>query len=138
MDPKRNELRDRLLAQQAPDPERLAAYRKGVEAMVEHLRRQAWWVGCAYAALVILGTVALTFGAVAVAAVALFLAARQGAGLADVWVPAVGSLACLAGAVALVRHVRTRKRLGDLLLEVKRLEMRVLELEEAQRGRGEQ
>jgi hypothetical protein len=34
--------------------------------------------------------------------------------------------------------VRTRKRLGDLLLEVKRLEMRVLELEEAQRGRGEQ
>ena len=56
MDPKKSELRDRLLAQQAPDPERLAAYRKGVEAMVEHLRRQAWWVGCAYAVLVILGT----------------------------------------------------------------------------------
>ena len=138
MDPTRRELRDRLLAQQAPDPERLAEYRKGVEAMVEQLRRQTWWVGCSYAALVILGTGVLTFGAVALAAVALFLAARQGAGLADVWVPAVGSLACLAGAVALVRHVRTRKRLGDLLLEVKRLEMRVLELEEAQRGRGEQ
>jgi hypothetical protein len=138
MDPKKSELRDRLLAQQAPDPERLAAYRKGVEAMVEHLRRQAWWVGCASAALVILGTAVLAVGAVALAAVTLYLAARQGGGLADVWVPAVGSLACLAGAAALVRHVRTRKRLGDLLVEVKRLEMRVLELEEAQRGQGEQ
>jgi hypothetical protein len=138
MDPTRRELRDRLLAQQAPDPERLAAYRKGVDALVEHLRRQAWWVGCAYAALVILGTAVLAVGAVALAAGALYLAARQGGGGADAWAPAVGSLACLAGAVALVRHVRTRKRLGDLLLEVKRLEVRVLELEEAQRGRGEQ
>lgn len=136
MDPHRDELRDRLLAQQAPDPERLAEYRKGVEAMLEQLRRQTWWAGCAHAFLVILGAVVLSFGAFALALVALYLAARQGAGPGDVWVPALGSALCLFGAFALVRHLRNRKRLGELLLEVKRLEMRVLELEEAQRGRG--
>jgi hypothetical protein len=137
MDPQTARLREHLLAQQAPDPERLAEYRKGVEAMVEQLRQQTWWVGCAYAFLVILGTVVLSLGAFVLAAVGLWLAARQGAGLADVWVPALGSALCLVGAVALIRHFRSRKRMGDLLLEVKRLELRVLELEEAQRGRGE-
>jgi hypothetical protein len=137
MDPQRNELRDRLLAQQAPDPERLAEYRKGVEAMVEQLRRQAWWVGCAYAFLVILGVVVLFFGAFALGIIAFYLAAQQGAGLAAVWVPALGSVLGLLGAFALVRHLRNQKRMGDLLLEVKRLEMRVLELEESQRGRDE-
>lgn len=137
MDPQRDKLRDRLLAQQAPDPEQLAEYRKGVEAMVEQLRRQTWWVGCAYAFLVILGTVVLSFGAFVLAAVGLSLAARQGAGLADVWVPALGSALCLVGVIALVRHFRNQKRMGDLLLEVKRLELRVVELEDAQRGRGE-
>ena len=137
MDPKRDELRDRLLAQQAPDPERLAEYRKEVEAMLEQLRRQTWWTGCAYAFLVILGAVVLFFGAFALGSVALYLAAGKGNGLAEVWVPALGSALCLVGGVALVRHMRHRKRVGDLLLEVKRLEMRVLELEAAQRGRGE-
>jgi hypothetical protein len=137
MDPKRNELRDRLLAQQAPHPERLAEYRKGVEAMLEQVRRETWWAGCAYAFLVILGTVVLFCGAFVLAAVCLWLAARQGAGLADAWVPALGSVLCLAGAIALVRNLRNRKRMGDLLVEVKRLEMRVRELEESQRGQGE-
>lgn len=138
MDPKRNDLRDRLLAQQAPDPERIAEYRKGVEAMLEQLRRERWWVGCAFAFLVILGAVVLFVGAFALGAVGLYLAAaNQGGGLAAVWAPALGSALCLFGAVALLRHYRHRNRLGDLLLEVKRLEMRVLELEESQRGRGE-
>ena len=137
MDPQRNELRDRLLAQQAPDSERLAEYRKGVETMLEQLRRENRLIGCAYAFLILLGTVILAFGAFVLAAVSLYLAARQGASPADVWVPALGSLLCLVAAVALVRHWRNRKRLGELLLEMKRLEMRVLELEAAQRGQGD-
>ena len=117
MDPLRNELRDRLLAQQTPDPERLAEYRKGVEAMLEQLRRETWWSGCAYAFLVLLGTVMLIFGVIVLAAMSLYLGVRQGASLADVWVPALGSLLCLVAAVALVRHWRNRKRLGELLLD---------------------
>src|SRR5690242_16092320 len=116
MDPKRRELKDRLLAQQATDPEKLAEYRKGVEAMLEQLRRERWWVGLAYAFLLVLGTVVLFFGAFVLGSVALFLAARQGAGLADVWVPALGSALCLLGAIALLRHFRHRTRTRDVLL----------------------
>jgi len=137
MDPRKNELGDRLLAQQAPDPERLAEYRKGVEVMLEQARRETWWAGCAYAFLVILGVVALFFGAFVLGMTGFWLAARQGSGLMEVLVPALGSALCLFGAVALVRHLRNRKRVGDLPVEVKRLELRILELEEAQRGRGE-
>jgi hypothetical protein len=134
MESKSNNLRDRLLAQQMTNPERMAEYRKGVEAMLEQERRETWWTGCAYAFLVILGTIGLVFGTFAFALLGLYLAAREGSGLLDVWVPALGSLLCFVGAIALVRHLRNRKRVGDLLVEVKRLEMRVLELEEERRG----
>ncbi len=137
MDLYRDELRDRLLAQHAPDAERLAEYRKGVEAMLEQVHRQTWWVGCAYAVLVVLGTAALSFGTLLLGIATLYLASRRGAGLGDVWVPALGSALCLFGAVVLVRHLRQRKRTGDLLLELKRLELRILELETTQRLRSE-
>jgi hypothetical protein len=125
-------LKEGLLRQQAPNPERLAEYRKEVEAMLEHLRRERWWVGLARAVLTALGAIALSFGALALGAFGLYLAAGPG-GLAQAWVPALGGLACLLGAAACLRYFTKRNLAGDLLLEVKRLEMRVLELAESQR-----
>ncbi len=137
MDATRNELKERLLAQQVPDPERLANYRKGVEAMLEQLQRERWWVGLAQAILLVLGIVVLFFGTFVFGMVSLYLAAEQNASLVQVWLPALLGLLCLGGAIALLRHFSRRARTRDLLLEIKRLELRVLELEESQRTRGE-
>jgi hypothetical protein len=137
MDPKGDELRDRLLAQQAPDPEKIAAYRKGVEAMIDQLHRERWWIGCSFAFLFSLGVVALFFGAFVFGVLGFYLAAMQGVELVDVLIPALGSILCLAGAIGLLWYFRRRGRTRDLLLEIKRLEMRVLELEQTQHSKGD-
>jgi hypothetical protein len=137
MDPKRNDLKERLLAQQVSDPERLAEYRKGVEAMLDQLRRESWWVGLAQACLVILGVVVLLFVAAVLGFAAFCLPVGQNASLTGNGLPALGALLSLLGAVALVWHLNRRSRKINHLLEVNRLEMRVLDLEEAQRNRGE-
>jgi hypothetical protein len=129
-------LRERLLARQPPAPERLAEYRKEVETMLEQLRRERWWIGLGRAALAVLGVVVLLFGALALGAQGLYLMAGPG-GLSQAWVPALGGLLCLLGAVALARRLSTRTTNGELLLEVKRLELKVMEMEESQRRRSE-
>jgi hypothetical protein len=119
-------LRDRLFDEQWPHPEKLARYRKEVEALLEELRRRQWWADAVRAVLTILGAIVLfpltfLFGLIFF----YFLLAAPAAA----WLPGVAGLACLAGAVALVRWVFQRRG-DDLLLEVKRLQAQGLEFEE--------
>jgi hypothetical protein len=127
MGPHNEPLRDRLMAQQEPAPEKLARYRQEVEALLEQLRRRRWWIDAVRAVLTTLGAVVLfpltaLFGA-------MFLYLVGGTNPEAAWCPAAAGLACLAGAAALVRWF-FRRREDDLLLEVKRLQAQGLELEE--------
>ena len=128
MGPHDEPLRDRLIARQEPPAEELARYRKEVEALLEQLRRRKWWVDAVRAVLTTLGAIVLFPLAVLFGLMFLYLLVG-GATLAEAWCPATAGLVCLAGAVALVRWF-FRQRSDDLLLEVKRLQARGLELEE--------
>ncbi len=128
MGPPDEPLRERLLAQQGPPPEKLARYRQEVEALLEELRRRQWWIDAVRAVLTTLGAIVLLPLAVLFGLMFLHLLVG-GVTLAEAWCPATAGLACLAGAVALLRWF-FRRRTDDLLLELKRLQAQGLEFEE--------
>jgi hypothetical protein len=125
MEPAKSEFRDRLLAQQTADPESLRAYRGEVEAMLARqeklLRREKWGAGALWVYAVLLGTAFLTLGG-------LWQVIPAG-----VWLPAFAGFLLLGAAVELLKHFINRARV-EILKEVKRVEMRVLELHELLRG----
>ena len=134
MGPHDEPLRDRLIAQQGPAPEKLARYRQEVEALLEQLRRRKWWADAVRAVLTTLGAIVLFPLAVLFGLMVLYLLVG-GATLTEAWCPATAGLVCLAGAVALVRWF-FRRRTDELLLEVKRLQAQGLALEEQLRRQG--
>ena len=133
MEPRDESMRDRLPAQQELRPEKLAQYRREVDALLERLRRRKWWADAVRATLTTLGAVVLFPLAVLFGLMFLCLLAG-GTDRTAAWFPAAAGLACLAGAVVLVRWY-FRRRDDDLLLEVKRLQAQGLEFEEQLRRR---
>jgi hypothetical protein len=125
MDPNDKLLRERLMAQQEPNPEKLARYREAVEAMLEQQRRHNWWVDSVRAILTIVGAIVLFPLAILFGLMFMYLLVG-GATLIEAWCPATAGLLCLAGAVALVRWFFSR-RADDLLMEVKRLQAQEFE-----------
>lgn len=128
MEPHDEPLRDRLMAQQEPNPEKLARYREAVEALLEQLQRRKWWVDAVRAVLTTVGAIVLFPLAVFFGLMFVYLLVG-GATLIEAWLPATAGLLSLAGAIALVRWF-FRRRTDDLLLEVKRLQAQGLEIEE--------
>lgn len=127
MKPMSDEFRERLLAQQTTAPEKLALYRKEVQAMLERneqvLRRQKWYVRVLWLFLVATVTALLVAGGFrSTSPLGTFSAI-----LACVWL--------LFGAVELLKYFINRSRV-ELLKEIKRVEMNVLELRELLHGRG--
>jgi hypothetical protein len=121
MDNKPEPLRDRLLAQFEPDSEKLAAYRKEVEAMLEQNERALWWqgwyAGAMWVFVVLLGTAFFVLG-----------------GMRSDSPPGIflGIFACfmlIGAAVEMVKFFINRSRI-EVLKEVKGLELQILELKE--------
>jgi hypothetical protein len=133
MEPHDEPLRDRLLAQQRPTAEKLARYRLEVDTLLEQLHRRKWWIDAVHAVLTILGVMVLFPSTVLFGLMFLYLL-TGGASFAEAWCPATAGLVCLAGAVAQMRWF-SRRRLDDLVLEVKRLQAQGLEFEEQLRRR---
>jgi hypothetical protein len=121
-------LRDRLLAQHVPGPEKLARYQKEVAAMLDRnergLRREKW------------GMWLLWGFAVAYLVVFLLLSGFWQPTPERTWfcVLAGAGLLVLCGAVEIVKHFINRARI-ELLKELKRLELEVLHLRESLPGR---
>lgn len=135
MEPRDESMRDRLPAQHEPDPEKLARYRKDVEALMERLRRRKWWKDAARAVLTTLGAVVL-FPLAALFGLAFLYLLAGGTDRTAAWFPATAGVACLAGAILLVRWY-FRRRDDDLLLEVKRIQAQGLEFEEQLRRQAD-
>jgi hypothetical protein len=119
MKPSPDPLRERLLAQFEPAPDRLAAYREEVHAMLEKnertLRLQKWYAGAIWIFVVLLGTSFLVLGGL------------RGDTPPGTW---LGILACfflISAAVELVKYFINRSRV-EVLKEVKGLELQVREL----------
>jgi hypothetical protein len=135
MEAKKNDLGNRLLAQQGTQPEKRSHYEKEVEAMLEKLRQESWWLGVAHASIVVLFAVVLFF----TASVLCYFTCQV------VFYPELLSFLLLAlgwclfflAALALLWHLNRRTQMNDVLLQVKGLDMRLLELEEAQRSGDE-
>ncbi len=126
MEPNDNPLRDRLLAQHVPPADRLAQYRKEVDAMLERqektLRRQKWYAGAFWIYAVLLATTFLTLSS--------FLATPPGIAMSFFAI-----LLLLAAAVELLKYFLNRGRV-EMLKEVKRLEIQLLEIREQLRGKA--
>lgn len=137
MGPRNDDLRDRLLAQQEPAADRLAHYRREVEAMLTRLDRENRWADAVRALLVTFGSLLLFFLSLLFGVVGSYLLlAKKNAGKVEMMLPALIGLVCLIAAIGLLRWFFKRRRSEDLLLEVKRLQVQVLELQEQLRGRG--
>ena len=122
----KSRLRESLLAQQAPDPDRFARYRKEIQMTLEQnergLRRERRYVIVLWLYLVALCTGFMIIGGM------------HATTTLGVW---FGVLACfwfLFGAVELLKHFINRARV-DVLKEVKGLELRILELQDQLRQR---
>lgn len=117
-----DDLRDRLLGQATPDPDRLEAYREGVRSMLERnergLRRERMFVP-------------LIWGFVVFMVVAFsYLGQSRPERPAGVYFGLGLMLSFLAiwGAVELLKHFINRARV-EILKEIKGIEMRLLEIE---------
>ncbi len=109
MEPHDEPLRDRLIDEQWPPPEKLVRYRKEVDALLEQLRRRTWWADAVRAVLTILGAIVLFPLAVLFGLMFVYLLVG-GSSLAAAWFPATAGTLCLAGGVALVRWSFRRRR----------------------------
>jgi hypothetical protein len=120
METSENPLRDRLLAQHTPEPGRLAQYRKEVDAMLEQhektLRRQKWYAAAIWIYAVLLTTVFLTMSG--------FIGTPPG-----IVMSFLGIFLSVAAAVELLKYFLNRGHV-EMLKEIKRLEIHVLELQE--------
>lgn len=130
MEPSRAELRDRLLGQQEVPPNLLAQYRKDVDLMVEEIRRRKWWVDLVQAVLVTVGSLVLFFVSAFSWLVAFLLLAKQGVTPAEVAIPAVVGISALLGVIILLRYYFRRGKSEDVLLELKRIQLQLLELQD--------
>jgi hypothetical protein len=120
-------MRERLLAQFEPDPDKLAACRKEIHAMLERnerrLRLERWFTGSIWAFVVLLGVVLMYLGQ---------QSSRPGA----IW---MGLTACFFASVfsiELVKYFINRARV-DVLKHVKGLELQLLEIKEQLNRRGQ-
>lgn len=118
----RDDLRDRLLGQATPDPDRLAVYREGVRSMLERnergLRRERMFVP-------------LIWGFVVFMVVAFsYLGQSRPERPAGVYFGLGLMLSFLSiwGAVELLKHFINRARV-EILKEIKGIELRLLEIE---------
>lgn len=130
MEPSRAELRDRLLGQQEVPPNMLAQYRKDVDLMVEEIRRRKWWVDLVQAVLVTVGSLVLFLVSAFSWLVAFLLLAKQGVTPAEVAIPAVVGISALLGVIILLRYYFRRGKSEDVLLELKRIQLQLLELQD--------
>ena len=125
MEPLRESLRERLLAQGEPTSEKMAVYRKEIQTMLEKnekvLRRQKWYAG------------AIWIWAVALTTTFLLLAGWLGKTPVGVLWGMMASLLLIAGAVELLKYFINRSRV-ELLKEMKGLEVQLLEIKEQLRG----
>ena len=120
-------LRDRLISQNEPTPQKLARYRREVDELLVQVHRRRWWIDGVRAVLTTLGVIVLFPLAILFGAIGLYMLVSP-APVAAALPVAVG-LACLAGGTALLWWF-FRRRSDNLLLEVKRLQAQGLELEE--------
>jgi hypothetical protein len=120
MEPSNHPLREGLLAQHVPSPGRLAQYRKEVDAMLEQqektLRRQKWYAGAIWIYAVLLATAFLMISS--------FLQTPPGIAMSF-----FGIFLMIAAAVELLKYFLNRDRV-EMLKEVKRLEIHLLEIRE--------
>src|SRR5262245_60240149 len=121
MESNNDSLRARLMAQSEPSADKMASYRKEIQAMLDKneisLRRQKWYSGAIWFYVVALTTIFLLLGA-----------RRADTPVAVLW----GMFACLlliAGAVELLKYFINRSRV-ELLKELKGLEVQLLEMKE--------
>jgi len=121
MDKKPETLRERLLAQFEPDRDKLATYRKEVQAMLEKnertLRLQKWYAGSIWIFVILMGTCFMTLGGL------------YNDKPASIW---LGLSACFfvsAFSLELVKYFINRSRV-EVLKEVKGLELQLLEIKE--------
>ncbi len=121
MDHKPEPLRERLLAQFEPDRNKLASYRKEVQAMLEQnertLRWQKWYAGSIWIFVVLMGTCFLT------------LAGLYSDKPASLWLGLTACFFLIGAAVEMVKYFINRSRV-EVLKEVKGLELQLLELKE--------
>jgi hypothetical protein len=130
MEPTKDDLGRRLLVQQASDPEKRARYQREVDAMLEKLRREDWWMGFFHTAVLILFTLLLLFGAGSLVYFTFRLAADRYADATGFTLLTIGWALFFGATLALLWHLHRRMQLSDVLVHVKVLERRVLELEE--------
>jgi hypothetical protein len=121
MEPKDENMQDRLLSHLPRKPSNLADYRKEVAILLEkndkEFLREKWGARALWIFCVLLGTAYLWFG---------------GAKLDTPKAAWFGCLACfwlIVGAVELLKHFINRSRV-ELLKEVKQVQLQVLELQE--------
>jgi uncharacterized membrane protein YciS (DUF1049 family) len=129
MEPTKNDLGRRLLVQQASDPEQRARYQREVDAMLEKLHREDRWMGVFHTAVLVLFMVLLLFGAGSLVYFTFRLAAERG-DVTGFTLLTFGWALLFGAALALLWHLHRRMQLSDVLVHVKVLERRLLELEE--------
>jgi uncharacterized membrane protein len=128
MEPAKDELAKRLLDQQVSDPQKRTRYRKEVDAMAEKVRRESWWLARAHAAVIVFFIVQLLLGGGILAFTTYrdILTERP----IDAIALAVAWALFFLAAFALLWHLSRRMELCDVAVQIKGLEMRVLDLEE--------
>jgi hypothetical protein len=129
MEPAKNDLGRRLLVQQGSDSEARARYQKRVDAMLERMHREAWWIGLAHSAVLAFFMLLLLCGGVSIAYFT-FRLARSPSSVEDYMLLLVGWAVLFAAALLLLWHLNRRLKESDLVVQVKGFEMRLLELEE--------
>jgi uncharacterized membrane protein YciS (DUF1049 family) len=125
----KTDLGRQLLVQQATDPEKRARYQREVDAMLEKLRLEDRWMGVIHTAVLVLFLVLLVFGAGSLVYFTVRLAAERG-DFNGFTLLTFGWALLFGAALALLWHLHRRMQLSDVLVHVKVLERRLLELEE--------
>jgi hypothetical protein len=133
MNRNRNDLGKQLLVHQVSDPDKRACYQKGVDAMLDRIRREAWWMGLTHAFVLVLFMTQLLFAAGTLVYFT-FRAADFQEGAFSFLVLALGWTLFFVAALGLLWHLNRRMQMSDVLVQVKGLEMRLLQLEEKRDG----
>src|SRR5436309_1426112 len=114
-------LRDQLLGQQSPRSDKLAEYRKELQAMLDQneyrLRRERKYTTILWIFTVVMYTGFLIIGG------------RHPTSVLGVWFGVMGCFWFIYPSVELLKHFINRGRV-DVLRELKQLELRVVELQE--------
>jgi hypothetical protein len=98
--------------------------------MLERMRREAWWMGLAHSAVLVFFMVFLLFAGVSLAYFTVRLAQTSNASVESYLLLLLGWTVLFGVVLSLLWHLSRRLKVSDLLVQVKELEMRLLELEE--------